>query len=44
MCGMGREESASVVREMYCSSLGLEAGGGFQSDFPLNGCLGGGGL
>ena len=43
--GMGVEESASLVREMYCSSLGLEAGGRFQSDLPLNGCLGvGGGL
>ena len=44
MGGMGRDESAFLVREMYCSSLGLEAGGGFQSDCPLNGCLGGGGF
>ena len=28
VCGKGREESAFVVSEMYCSSLGLEAGGG----------------
>lgn len=44
MCGMGREESAAVVRDMYFSRLGLEEVGGFQSDCPLNGCLGGGGL
>ena len=44
MCGMGREESASAVREMYFSKFGLEEVGGFQSDCPLNGCLGGGGL
>ena len=43
MCGMGREESAAVVRDMYFSRLGLEDVGGFQSDCPLNGCLGGGG-
>ena len=44
VCGMGREESAAVVRDMYFSRLGLEEAGGFKSDCPLNGCLGGGGL
>ena len=44
VCGMGREESAAVVRDMYFSRLGLEEAGGFQSDCPLNGCLVGGGL
>ena len=44
MRGMGREESADFVREMYSSRLGLDAGGGIQSDLPLNGCWGGGGL
>ena len=44
MCGMGREESAAVVRDMYFSRLGLEEVGGFQSDCPLNGCLSGGGI
>ena len=43
VCGMGREESAAVVRDMYFSRLGLEEVGGFQSDCPLNGCLSGGG-
>ena len=43
VCGMGREESAAVVRDMYFSRLGLEEVGGLQSDCPLNGCLSGGG-
>ena len=37
-------ERADIVRVIYCSRLGLEDGGGFQSDLPLNGCLGGSGL
>jgi len=28
VCGMGREESADSVREMYFSRFGLDAGGG----------------
>ena len=40
MCGMGREESADSVREMYFSRFGLDAGGGFQSELPLNRCWG----
>ena len=36
MCGMGRE--ADSVREMYFSRFGLDAGGRFQSELPLNGC------
>ena len=41
---MEREESADSVREMYFSRFGLDAGGGIQSDLPLNGCWGGNGL
>ena len=41
MCGIGREESADSVREMYFSKFGLDAGGGFQSELPLKGCWGG---
>jgi len=40
VCGIGREESADSVREMYFSRFGLDAGGGFQSELPLNGCWG----
>ena len=40
VCGMRTEESAAAVREMYLSRLGLEEVWGFQSDCPLNGCLG----
>ena len=44
MGGNGMVERADMVRVMYCSRLGLEAGGGVQSDLPLKGCLGGSGL
>ena len=37
---VGIEERAEVVREIYCSTLGLEEGGGCQEDLGLKGCLG----
>ena len=44
MGGMEWVERDVLVRQMYCSSVGLEDKGGIQSDLPLNKCLGGGGL
>ena len=38
VCGwQGRVERGVFVRVMYCSSLGLDAKSGVQSDLPLNG-------
>ena len=44
MGGMERVERYVLVRQMYCSSVGLQDKDGIQSDLFLNKCLGGSGF